>query len=161
MIRERILQFVNHARPPTEADTRLAQHYLEPQLLNLFLAQEPRDIVHSANTARWLLDRGQDDPEFIQAALLHDVGKGPQRRLDRVAHVLLTAVGAGPVAAAPASRWEMRRALYRSRTHAATGAAALARAGASDRVVELVRLHHAAPNSDAMLQLLQQADAAT
>jgi putative nucleotidyltransferase with HDIG domain len=161
VIRERIRQFREHHLAPGEAERMLANHYLPPPLANLFLAQEPRDALHSANTARWLLDRGHDDRTLIQAALLHDIGKGAQRRRDRVAHVLLGAAHAGSLGASPTSRFEMRRALARTAAHADAGADLLALLNAEPRLVELVRRHHERADGDAMLELLQQADSAT
>jgi putative nucleotidyltransferase with HDIG domain len=161
VIGERIRQFREHHLAPGEAERRLAGHYLASPLTGAFFAQEPRDVLHSANTARWLLDRGHDDATLIQAALLHDIGKGAQRRRDRVVHVLLSAAHASHLAASGNSRFEVRRALARTATHAAAGAEQLALLGVEPRVVELVRRHHDPANGDAMLELLQLADAAT
>ena len=52
-------------------------------------------------------------------------------------------------------------ALARSRAHSELGAELLTAAGASPRVAELTRLHHRPAGRDAMLALLQRADAAT
>ena len=161
MIRQRTRQFFGHDVAPGPADEKLAGHYLEAPLLELFLGQESRDVVHAANTARWLLDRGHDDRELIRAALLHDIGKGEQRRRDRVAHVIAAATGIGGVVADPQSTIEMRRAVARSRLHAATGAEILQDYGVAPRLVELVKNHHSDPGRDAMLKLLQEADSAT
>ena len=160
MLRHRLRQFAAAGQAPGATEDALARRYLEPPLLALFLAQHPRDIVHAAGTARWLLDRAHDDTLLIQAALLHDVGKGDQRRLDRVAHVAVTGLGVGQFAAHSGSRLRVRRALARSASHAEAGALMLLRAGADARVVELTRLHHeAAPAHDPVLALLQVADA--
>ena len=157
----RVRQVREASLGPDTLDLDLAREYLSHDLLALFHAQEPRDQRHSANTARWLLERGHDhDHDLLVAALLHDAGKGAQRTRDRIIHVL-TEWLPGPLVAAEASRFEMRRALARSRVHSDLGAALLAGAGASPRVVELTRLHHLPPGRDAMLALLQRADAAT
>lgn len=160
-MRQRARQFLRHGVPPGPAERTLAEHYLEPALLDLFFGQEPRDVVHSANTARWLLDRGHDDPDLIRAALLHDIGKGEQRRMDRVAHVVTSLIGIGGILAAPDAEMEFRRAIARARTHAAKGAELLVGAGVSPQVIALVKKHHERPNGDGMLRLLQEADAAT
>jgi len=160
-MRHRLRQFAEAARPPSEADFTLARAQLPESLLALFLAQHPRDIAHSAATARWLVQRGHDDPDLVAAALLHDVGKGPQRRRDRVAFVVAASVGLANAAGSERSRFEMRRAVERTARHAEAGALALAAAGASERVVYLARNHHASPALDPVLALLQQADDAT
>ncbi len=157
---QRIRQFRDATRLPSEADYALARAHLAVPLFDLFAAQHPRDIVHSVNTARWLLARGQHDTNLITAALLHDVGKGPQRRADRVAYVLVESLRFTRIAADRSSRFETRRALARSASHSDTGAALLAAAGASERVINLTRLHHGPSHGDPVLALLQQADAA-
>ncbi len=161
MIRQRARQFFDHDVEPGPADRALAAHYLDPMLVELFFAQESRDVVHAANTARWLLDRGHDNRDLIQAALLHDIGKGAQRRRDRVAHVVANVARVGRYVADPGSPVEMRRALARARGHAHAGAAMLAERGVDAHVVELVKMHHEGAREDGMLRLLQEADSAT
>lgn len=158
---ERVRQFREASRLPTARDYNLARQALDPALFALFEAQHPRDVVHSAATAQWLVDRGHTDADLIAAALLHDIGKGEQRRLDRVGYVLLSQARAERALAAPRSRFAFRRAVARSVSHGHLGAATLERAGAAPRVIELTRLHHSAPGGDAILRLLQAADAAT
>lgn len=159
-MRDRLRQFREATRTPAPADFELAGRYLAPPLLALFERQHPRDIVHSAETARWLLARGEDDADLIAAALLHDIGKGHQRRADRTIYVLASALRIAPAVGAARSRLEVRRAIARSLAHSESGAAILATAGASERVVNLTRLHHSVPAGDPVLALLQQADAA-
>jgi putative nucleotidyltransferase with HDIG domain len=161
VIRDRIRQFREATVEPTETDFGLARAWLEGDLLRLFEAQHPRDIVHTAATARWLLERGHDDRELVQAALLHDIGKGRQRRRDRVAYVVLSEVRLVRRVASEGSRFELRRAVARSLSHSTTGAEMLRRAGAPPRVVELTARHHGSPGGDPVLALLQQADAET
>ncbi len=156
----RVRQFRDASIPPSPDDLALARQWLSPPLLALFAEQHPRDIVHATNTARWLLARGHQGSDLIVAALLHDVGKGQQRRRDRVAVVAAEWVGLGRRLASPSSRIEMRRAAHRTAVHTRIGAERLRTAGAPTRVVELVRRHHAKAGDDGMLALLQQADAA-
>lgn len=160
-MRQRVRQFFGTSRQPTEADIALATKLLSPELLTLCLAQHPRDIVHAVGTARYLLARGVADGDLVAAALLHDVGKGQQRRWDRVAYVVADWARLDGAASSKSSRLEIRRAMARSRSHSETGARALQAAGAPPRVVALTRLHHAQPNGDAMLAALQEADAAS
>ncbi len=157
----RVRQVREASVPPSADDLALAREVLTGDLLALFHGQEPRDQRHSVNTARWLLERGHDgDPDLLVAALLHDAGKGPQRTRDRVVHVLSGWLPES-VVGAEGSRFEMRRALARSRAHSEIGADLLVAAGAAPRAVELTRLHHRPAGRDAMLALLQRADAAT
>jgi hypothetical protein len=157
-MRRRVRQFLEAGRRPTESDLAVARAHLDVELLALFLAQHPRDVVHAVTTARWLLARGHDDRDLVTAALVHDVGKGNQRRLDRVAYVLASGLRLHRVLAADRSRFELRRAIARSAGHPDRGATLLEAAGAPARVVELTRRHHAPAARDGMLVLLQQAD---
>lgn len=159
-MRQRIRQFLAAKVRPSDSDYALARGVLDDKLYALFCTQHPRDIVHSARTARWLLERGHDDSSLLIAALLHDVGKGPQRRRDRVAWVLAQSAGLSRRAPNAGSRWEMRRALERSASHSKTSAELMREAGAPERAVELTQSHHDASPTDPVLALLQQADAA-
>lgn len=159
-MRERIRQFRCANMPPSAADYALAREHLDDKLYALFCSQHPRDIVHSAGTARWLLERGYDEPNLIVAALLHDVGKGHQRRFDRVAWVLAEVTRTAGMAPKANSRFEVRRAMARSAQHSETGATLMREAGAPGRAIELARAHHDVFPTDPVLALLQQADAA-
>jgi putative nucleotidyltransferase with HDIG domain len=157
----RLRQFLAANQRPSDTDFVLARAYLSPALFDLFASQHPRDVVHSASTAQWLVERGHTDPDLLAAALLHDIGKGEQRRFDRVAHVLASAGHVAGQVGDSESRFAVRRALARSRRHSESGATVLASAGASERVVYLTRFHHASPPPDPVLALLQQADDAS
>lgn len=157
---QRVTQFRDAGAQPTERDLAFASARLTPGAFKLFLAQHPRDIVHSVNTARWLVSRGYDNADLLAAALLHDVGKGHQRRLDRVAYVVSEWLNLERLAGDHRSRSEIRRALARSRDHSEAGAQLVREAGVSERIIELILNHHAEADGDAMLALLQQADAA-
>jgi putative nucleotidyltransferase with HDIG domain len=161
MIADRIRQFREAGVLPCDADFDLGRTWLAPSLFELFAAQHPRDVVHSANTARWLLDRGHDDTELIAAALLHDIGKGQQRPMDRSIYVLANHAHVVRALAARSSRFELRRAVERTLTHSETGAARLTEAGAPQRVIDLTARHHGPAGEDRVLALLQQADAAS
>ena len=159
MILRRFAQFAGAGASPTPADFAIARQHLPPPLFDLFASQHPRDVVHSARTAVWLLERGHTDPDLIAAALLHDVGKGNQRRLDRTAWVLAHAARLDGTLPAADSRFELRRALARSASHSQRGAELLRAQVAPERVVALTRAHHSPPGADPVLALLQQADA--
>jgi putative nucleotidyltransferase with HDIG domain len=159
-VRHRIRQFRDAGKRPSEADFELAHEHLGATLFELFRGQHPRDIVHSAGAARWLLERGHTNPDLIAAALLHDVGKGHQRRMDRVAYVLASYVRVTKFVGSAESRFALRSAVFRSDSHGERGAEMLGRAGAHEAVVTLTRLHHMPQRADPVLALLQQADAA-
>jgi putative nucleotidyltransferase with HDIG domain len=160
-MRDRIRQFREANRPPAAEDFALARQFLEDTLLRMFEAQHPRDIRHGAATARWLLDRGHDDHGLILAALLHDIGKGEQRPMDRVIYVLASASWTAGLLARTDSKVTLRRAVHRSLHHSEMGAEMLAAAGAPPPVSELTRLHHVPTAGTGVLALLQQADAAS
>lgn len=161
-IRQRFRQFREAGQAPTSADYAVARDILgEGPLFELFVLQTPRDVMHSVRTAQWLLARNERDTELLSAALLHDIGKGPQRTRDRVAWVLAQELRISGVAVAEKSPIEIRRAMHRSREHSAIGADLLREAGAPEKVVRLTLLHHGEPGGDAMLSLLQEADAAS
>ncbi|MEP6871289.1 MAG: HD domain-containing protein [Anaerolineaceae bacterium] len=159
-MRTRFRQYRHASVLPTSADFELASRYLANELLALFRDQHPRDAVHSAATARWLIEHDQAENDLVVAGLLHDVAKGNQRRVDRVAWVLAAYVGMGSRLADAESRFELRRAMARTAEHSAAGARLLLQAGATPAVAELTRLHHTAPGTHRVLALLQQADAA-
>lgn len=159
---DRVRQFREAGIPPSDADFALARRILaNGPLLELFLQQTPRDIRHAAATARWLLERGHDDRDLVMAALLHDVGKGDQRRRDRVMWVVAHRFRLDHLLARQESALAMRRALARTADHASAGARLVELAGAPERVVDLTAHHHLPPGADAMLSLLQAADAAS
>ncbi|MGI8927006.1 MAG: hypothetical protein ACR2HN_10220 [Tepidiformaceae bacterium] len=159
-MRQRLRQFRDAGRRPAAADFALAREHLAPPLEALFAAQHPRDICHAAATARWLLARGYRDSDLLAAALLHDIGKGEQRRFDRCAYVLASCLRMASRMGAAASRFEVRRAIARSVTHAAAGANLLAVAGAPALIIDLTLRHHCAADGDDMLARLREADAA-
>lgn len=158
---QRIRQFREATRRPTAGDDALGEAYLPAPLLALFRAQHPRDIVHSAATVRWLIERGHTEADLIAAALLHDIAKGDQRRGVRVLYVLLTPFDPLPrIVGSQSSALAWRSAIWRSHTHSERGATMLAEAGATPRTIELALLHHTKGRGDGMLALLQEADAA-
>ena len=142
---------------PNRETSALVDRYLGEAGSALFLTLSPRDRRHSARTAALLLDAGIRDHELIQAALLHDIGKGRQALWERIAFVLI--VAANPPLldriARPGSGW--RGALERARRHSSLGAQCARAAGYSERVAQLIDGHHdEQPTNE--LAMLQQAD---
>lgn len=141
---------------PTAETRAIFGAYLTPEQGSLIASLSPRDQYHSGKTASILIAHGVRDRELILAAILHDCGKGRQELWQRVAYVVLAACIPRlfeQISKTP-KRWQ--GALYRSRYHAELGAA-LAAAGCSERVVELIAGHHQ-PAAGEDQRLLQWAD---
>lgn len=148
-VRYRVLQGLRAFWERPDAQTRqLARSYLSEEGLQLFESLSPRDQFHSARTASILITKGVSDPELLQSALLHDVGKGRQSLWQRAAYVLLAWISPALLkrVARPGAGW--RGALDRSRRHAVLGAQLAAAAGYSRRVVCLVARHHDKPAAE-------------
>jgi putative nucleotidyltransferase with HDIG domain len=151
---------------PAAEDARLVADYLPPALRPLFDRMSRAEQSHSLAVLRALLRQDQTDPDLLAAALLHDVGKtrAPLRLLDRVLVVL-----AQRVAPSAAQAWSngapraWKRPFVVATRHAEWGAETLAQAGASLRLVDMVRQHHVSlppcgGEADRMLAALQTAD---
>ncbi len=75
--RYRILQLRRSLRPQIRAsDLNLAHRVLGDQLFPLFDSMQAADQLHCLDVYRRLLADSCDDAEMLQAALLHDAGKG-------------------------------------------------------------------------------------
>lgn len=116
---------------------------------------------HSIDLCRALEAEDYCDPHLLAAALLHDVGKTVvvPRLWERVGVVL--GEHFFPVRAEAWSRsapegWQ--RGFVVRRCHPAWGAEMAEEAGASPRVVELIRKHHSPPGDDEELAALQTLD---
>jgi len=129
---------------PKPADLVAVKRVLAPALMDLFRRMQASEQVHSLEVYYRLLNQGEQDDDLLIAALLHDVGKTcyPLHLWERVGIVLGKAFFPRQVKAwgkGEARGW--RRALVVAENHAAWGAAMAADAGASPRVVELIRRH--------------------
>lgn len=141
----RFLQFQRalFARPTAE-ELGLVKRALPPPLFNLFLQLQPGEQVHSLFVFNALLGEGQNHPDLLTAALLHDVGKScfPLKIWERVGIVLAYAI-----LPKYTQRWGKsspagwKRPFVIAQQHPAWGAEMAARAGASDLAVELIRRH--------------------
>ena len=166
--RYRAYQFLAGLRPILEADDAAeVSAVLEERGLGLFVAMDPRDRRHSLAVMRWLRRHGSRDEhpsrDLLEAALLHDVGKGRIWVWERVAFVLLDALPRAVTRHIESSSGGgFRHALWTLRHHAELGAQRLEVAGARPRVVELVRRHTERPadvSDDPELARLVEADA--
>jgi putative nucleotidyltransferase with HDIG domain len=151
---------------PAAEDACLVADHLPPTLRPLHHAMSRAEQSHSLAVLRALLRQGQTDPDLLAAALLHDVGKARVRLrlLDRVA-VVLTQRLAPEVARAwgTGAPRGWRRPFTVAAQHADWGGDILEQAGASPRLVALVRQHHAVHpppkvEEDRLLAALQIAD---
>jgi hypothetical protein len=132
-------------RPLDDEDRDVLRSRLPEPARRLFVAMSRGDQRHSLDVYRALLARGCGDPEMLQAALLHDCGKGSGRvRLwVRPPVVLLRALAPGTLrwlASAPRPWW--RRPFHDAWHHAEIGADLAVAAGLPDRVGMLIRTHH-------------------
>ena len=129
-----------------------------PAEMTLYDAMHVADRRHGLDVVASLRRAGVTEREVLVAGLLHDCAKGDTGAWPRVAWSLGEAFG--PWVHGAARRipgWGA--ALDRLRDHAEASAELLRGAGASDRVVELVR-HQAAPQDPEYGRLLQLADEA-
>ncbi|MGC9398573.1 MAG: HD domain-containing protein [Anaerolineae bacterium] len=161
-VRHRVRQFFRTLQAPLRpVDLDYVAERLSPSLVALFRRMPRAEQHHGIDLCRALEAQGLRDPDVLAAALLHDVGKTvvTPRLWERVWVVLgehflpkqAEAWGRGE----PAS-W--RRGFVVRRCHPTWGAALAERAGASARVVELIRCHHDPPADDTALAVLQALD---
>ncbi len=158
----RVTQFFRTVRDMVSpVDEAYAAARLSPALRRVFKRMSRVDRLHCIAVCRTLERRGWHDPDLLTAALLHDAGKAlaPPRLWERVLAVLME-----HFAPRLASRWAAgeprgwRRSFVIRVQHPAWGAAMAQEAGASERVVSLIRRHHDPAPSDPLLQALQEAD---
>ena len=148
----------------------VSQVHLNPREEQLFLRQSPADQRHAVAVFERLRANGNEDPELLRAALLHDVGKtdGRIRLWHRVSYVLLGWATPSLLESLSrsADRWAKPFSVLRN--HEERGAALAGEAGAASRVVSLIAHHHkpfrGAKMDERALELLaalQEADEGT
>lgn len=165
----RVWQFwkVVTARPldsKAEAEIRTILSQQQRRLFGRFSASEQQ---HSYRVYETLRKTGQDNPDLLAAALLHDIGKTRFSRpwWHRPAVVLVQAILPGK-----AAEWAMSDGKYFARpfvvkaNHAEWGATEVEKADSSPTTIALIRYHHHPqtavqdPNLANLLALLQWAD---
>ena len=155
----RARQFRAHLRASVASEERAG---LEPWItaaqLGLFDSMHVSDRRHGLDVVASLRAEGVTEPDLLVAGLLHDAGKGETGVWPRVAYALGGRYG----------RWiwqvvgvnaRCRAAMTRLRTHAETSAVLAARAGCSERTIELIR-NQDAPTDPDFGELLRLADEA-
>ncbi len=136
--------------------------YLSPTQQTLFRRLQPAEQAHAWLVLKRLQESGQEDPDLLAAALLHDIGKiiAPLSIWERVLIVLGQRLFPRRAAAwGQGQPRGLRRAFVVAAQHAHWGADLAARAGASARTVALIRRHQdSASAGDRLLAALQAAD---
>jgi hypothetical protein len=149
------------SRSATLSAGRLAP-FLSPAQQALFRRLQPSEQAHAFLVLQRLQEAGQNDPDLLTAALLHDVGKTvvPLALWERVLIVLARRLLPGRVVAWGTGQPQgLRRAFVVAARHPDWGADLAAAAGASPRAVDLIRRHQQAdPAGDLLLAALQAAD---
>jgi hypothetical protein len=145
------------------ADLAPVRELLPPAGQQLFFTMSRGDQRHSLDVYAALRARGCTDRDLLEAALLHDAGKGGGRVrfVMRPTIVLMKRFMpgmvrrlAGPGARAPVARW--RRPFRDAWHHAEMGAILAEQAGLSPRVVAIIRAHHD-PDGSAELRAVDDA----
>ncbi|MCL7454771.1 MAG: HD domain-containing protein [Anaerolineae bacterium] len=165
----RVQQFARAAGAwvrPTQFDQDLLRHYLSPAGLELFRAMPRYDRRHALAVFDTLRQRGQEQPDLLAAALLHDIGKtlppGAGVRLwHRVATVLMRRFWPALLERACKDRpGSWLQPFFVQQQHAAIGAELARQAGCTARTVELILQHEdpPEPGDDALLSALKAAD---
>jgi hypothetical protein len=152
-------QFRSHLRAHVSPLERAAlASWVTPARLEVFDAMHVADQRHGLDVVATLRADGATDPDLLLAGLLHDAGKGDTGVWPRVAFSLGQHYGAWVWRVAGiVPGWST--ALGRLHDHAETSAAIAARAGCSERTVELIR-HQDAPIDPDAGRRLQLADEA-
>ena len=153
----------------TAEDKALVAEILPPALAALFGRMAVGEQFHSLKVMRWLRAHGHGQPELLQAALLHDVGKSvaPINLIERVEAVLVRWLWPGAYARwAQAAPRGWRKPFVTAVQHPDWGADLAAQAGASARVIYLIRRHQTfadppVTDEDGLVDLLQQAEKET
>ena len=137
------------ARPAAQ-DLEQARIILGPDLFPLFTTMQPGEQVHSLQVLHRLQSQGEEHPDLLAAALLHDVGKSRRKlRLWERAWIVLAraflapqahqwgCVDANDLACLPF--WQ--QPLVVAEQHPAWGAEMVAAAGSPFLAVALIRRH--------------------
>ena len=129
---------------PSPAELNQVREILSPDLMELFLRMQPSEQAHSIQVMKKLQKDGNNHPDLLAGALLHDVGKclRPLHLWERVMIVLARALFPGL-----AARWGCmeprgwKRAFAVAQQHPDWGAQLAASAGANPTIIQLIRRH--------------------
>jgi hypothetical protein len=141
----RIWQFFQSLKQPLgDDDWKVVESILSPAELALFRDLPTQDQNHSIRVLEGIQALGEDAPDLLKAALLHDLGKlkYPLSRWERVVAVLITGLFPNKV-----KYWGegepvgLKRPLVVIRKHPDWGADLAEKAGSDPRTVWLIRHH--------------------
>jgi hypothetical protein len=158
---------------PSQGDIDLVSSLLSDPQIELFQRMQPGEQTHSIQVLNELRDRGEENPDLLTAALLHDSGKTrtPLRVWERVLIVIARAVcencvhkwgSSSKVDLKNKPGW--RRAFIVAEQHPAWGAELAAGCGTSPLAVSLIARHQeqinpeATGEEDVLLRKLQAVD---
>jgi hypothetical protein len=144
-----------------------AEAYLAPDASSLYARMGKTDREHCLRVFGWLQTQGDDDPDLLTAALLHDVGKSTASIgvWHRSLKVLLKRISpqSWQSLSRPADTGSPRYAFYVLDVHPRLGARMAAKANCSKTTVWLIRNHETEPDKNdpryPLLRALQDADA--
>jgi putative nucleotidyltransferase with HDIG domain len=154
-------------------DDELLKSILSEDQIELFRRMQKNEQVHSLLVLEALIKQGEQDPDLLSAALLHDVGKSrmPLRIWERVIIVIVHFICRDCVyrwgsinAELPQPNFGWRKAFMVAVQHPKWGAEMAASSGVSPRAVALIARHQdkisPKPGSreDELLQKLQAVD---
>jgi len=128
-----------------------AHAWLSAEQWEVFTQLQPGEQDHAVTIFRKLQAQGEDQPDLLVAALLHDIGKLRYRLnpLERVMVVLIKAVmpeEAQRVGCIPQDEWDSlpgwRKPFVLAEQHAEWGAGMARQLAVSPLTETLIRLHH-------------------
>ena len=148
-------------------DDEPAKAYLAPKASSLYARMDKADRAHCLRVFAWLQEQGQDDPDLLTAALLHDVGKSTTQIgvWHRSVKVLLKRLSPDrwQSLSRPTAPDSLRYPFYVLDVHPFLGSHMAAKAGCSKTTVWLIRHHETEPDPNdpryPLMRALQDADA--
>ncbi|NOZ70792.1 MAG: hypothetical protein GXP38_02590 [Chloroflexi bacterium] len=155
--------------PYRPIDDTPAQALLPPSAYQLYLEMSKTDRAHSLRLLAWLQTHGYEQPDLLQAALLHDVGKAQanlwvwQRTLKVILRRLWPRLWYWLARPVPPDSW--RFPFYVLQAHPQIGAEQAQQVGCNALTCWLIRYHETDLPLDhpkfALHQALQRADSAS
>ena len=158
---------------PSQGDIDLVSSILTDPQIELFQRMQPGEQIHSLQVLNDLREQGEENPDLLTAALLHDSGKTrtPLRIWERVLVVIVNAICENCVykwgsntKVVPENGLGWRRAFIVAEQHPTWGAELAAGCGTSSLAVSLIARHQeridpeASGEEDVLLRKLQAVD---